>query len=157
MRPEFHILLVEDSQADAQIIERALRERVAGYRLTVVPEGRQALDYLRQLLNLDCPEEVEPDLILLDLNLPGIDGGQVLKEIKADAVLRAIPTVVLTTSRREEDILYAYEAGANSYIQKPPEYPGYSELAATIQRYWQGTNLRPPKARRSNGGTGEHV
>jgi chemotaxis family two-component system response regulator Rcp1 len=147
MRPEFHILLIEDSPTDAKIIERALRESNIDHRLTVIPEGRQALDYLLTLEAAEAPETLEPDLILLDLNLPGIDGCQVLSEIKTHPFLRSLPVVILTTSRREEDVLQSYEAGANTYIQKPAEYPHYRDLVATLRLYWHETALRPPHNR----------
>jgi len=147
MRPEFHILLIEDSPTDAKIIERALREGNIEHRLTVIPDGRQALDYLIRLEDARDDEDLEPDLILLDLNLPGIDGCQVLTEIKAHPYLCSLPVVILTTSRREEDVLQSYEAGANTYIQKPAEYPRYRDLVNTLRLYWHETALRPPRNR----------
>jgi two-component system, chemotaxis family, response regulator Rcp1 len=149
MRPEFHILLIEDSRADVKIIERALREGNIEHRLTVIPDGRQALDYLTALALADTQdgEDLEPDLILLDLNLPGIDGCQVLTEIKSHPYLRSLPVVILTTSRREEDVLQTYQAGANTYIQKPAEYPRYRDLVLTLRQYWHETALRPPHNR----------
>jgi two-component system, chemotaxis family, response regulator Rcp1 len=142
---DFHILLIEDSRADAKIIERALREGDVAHRLTVIADGRHALDYLFSLRDEGNPVEREPDLILLDLNLPGIDGCQVLTQIKGDAFLRMIPVVILTTSSREEDILQTYLAGANSYISKPDEYPRYRELVATLRHYWSDTSLKAPR------------
>jgi CheY-like chemotaxis protein len=147
MHPEFHILLIEDSRTDAKIIERALREGNIAHRLTVIPDGRQALDYLSQLQDPDACEDLEPDLILLDLNLPGIDGCQVLTEIKTHPYLRSLPVVVLTTSRRDEDVWQTYQAGANTFIQKPAEYPRYRELVSTLRLYWQETALRPTRYR----------
>jgi chemotaxis family two-component system response regulator Rcp1 len=147
MQPEFHILLIEDSPADAKIIERALREGNIAHRLTVIPDGRQALDYLIALEASEDAESLEPDLVLLDLNLPGIDGCQVLTEIKTHPYLRAIPVVILTTSRREEDVLQTYQAGANTYIQKPAEYPRYRDLVLILRQYWHETALRPPRNR----------
>jgi chemotaxis family two-component system response regulator Rcp1 len=147
MRPEFHILLIEDSSADAKIIERALREGNIAHRLTVIPEGRQALDYLIALEANEEAESLEPDLVLLDLNLPGIDGCQVLTEIKTHPYLRTIPVVILTTSRREEDVLQTYQAGANTFIQKPAEYPRYRDLVMILRQYWHETALRPPRNR----------
>ena len=90
------------------------------------------------------PTDREPDLILLDLNLPGLDGCQVLTQIKSDPFLRMIPVVILTTSHREEDILQTYLAGANTYIPKPAEYPSYRELVATLHHYWVDTALKVP-------------
>lgn len=144
MRPDFHILLVEDSQTDVKIIERALKESRIEHRLTVIRNGRHALDYLISLHNPGCPPELEPDLVLLDLNLPGLDGYQLLARIKGDPLLRIIPVVVLTTSHREEDVLQSYHAGANTYIEKPTEYDRYRDLVQTLRTYWHETALRPP-------------
>jgi two-component system, chemotaxis family, response regulator Rcp1 len=141
---EFHILLVEDSRTDAKIIERALRESQVSHRLTVIADGRSALDYLFGLRDENMPANCEPDLILLDLNLPGIGGCEVLTQIKNDPMLRIIPVVILTTSHREEDVLQTYLAGANTYIPKPAEYPSYRELVATLRHYWVDTALKVP-------------
>ncbi len=142
---ELHILLIEDSRADAKIIERALREGAVPHRLTVVTDGRQALDYLHSLLEDRADPDGSPDLILLDLNLPGIDGHQVLAQIKTDNRLRVLPVVVLTTSCREEDVVQTYQAGANTYIAKPAEFARYRELVTTLRTYWLDTALRAPR------------
>jgi chemotaxis family two-component system response regulator Rcp1 len=144
IRADFHILLVEDSRADAKIIERALREGEIAHRLTVIPDGRHALDYLFSLREDSAGTDRQPDLILLDLNLPGLDGCQVLSQIKSDPDLRLIPVIVLTTSQRDEDILQTYQAGANTYIPKPAEYSRYRELVATLRDYWINTALKVP-------------
>jgi chemotaxis family two-component system response regulator Rcp1 len=142
---DFHILLIEDSRADAMIIERALREGDVSHRLTVIPDGRLALDYLFSVRDESVPVDREPDLILLDLNLPGIDGCQVLTRIKSDPFLRMIPVVILTTSNREEDVVQTYQAGANTFISKPAEYPSYRELVDTLRHYWVDTALKVPR------------
>jgi chemotaxis family two-component system response regulator Rcp1 len=147
MHPDFHILLVDDSVADVRIIERALLEANIQHRLTVIHDGRRALEYLQRLRDPAVPSDREPDLILLDLNLPGIDGGQILTEIKNDRYLKSIPVVVLTTSRRDEDILSTYQSGANTYIQKPAEFPKYRDLVLTLRTYWHETALRAPRDR----------
>ncbi len=145
MAPEFHILLVDDSPSDALIIERALRDEQLDHRLTVLQDGRAALDYLLRLKDPATPAELDPDLVLLDLNLPGLDGCQVLTAIKGDRELRTIPVVILTTSGREEDVHQTYQAGANTFIRKPDEYPRYRELVATLRLYWQETAMRRPR------------
>jgi CheY-like chemotaxis protein len=96
------------------------------HRLTVFHDSRRALEYLARP---DAPDALQPDLILLDLNLPGLDGCQVLSRIKGHPTLRAIPVVILSTSRREEDVTQTYQAGANSFIPKPDEYPRYVRCA----------------------------
>ena len=144
MSTDFHILLVEDSRADVKIIERALAEGQVPHRLTVIADGRLALDYLARLAPPDHPPGLQPDLVLLDLNLPGLDGSQVLSAIKTHPVLRAIPVVVLTTSRRDEDVFQTYQAGANTFIQKPAEYPKYRDLVKTLHAYWRDAAVRPP-------------
>jgi CheY-like chemotaxis protein len=143
MRPDFHILLVEDSRADAKIIARALTEGSIAHRLTVLSDGRLALDYFNRLADPAAPADLQPDLVLLDLNLPGIDGFEVLTRIKNHPILRAIPVVVLTTSQRDEDVLQTYQAGANSFISKPAEYPRYRDLVKTLRTYWHETAVRP--------------
>jgi CheY-like chemotaxis protein len=145
-RSEFHILLIEDSRADAKIIERALKDEDISHRLTVIPDGRDALDYLFGLRDESSHTQTdrEPDLILLDLNLPGLDGCQVLRQIKGDPDLRLIPVVILTTSQREEDVLQTYQAGANTYIPKPAEYSSYCNLVATLHDYWVGAASKIP-------------
>jgi chemotaxis family two-component system response regulator Rcp1 len=139
---DFHILLIEDSRSDAKIIERALREGNVNHRLTVIADGRQALDFLMSLRDDTHEPDQVPDLILLDLNLPGLNGCQVLRRIKDDPQLKWIPVVVLTTSIREEDVIQTYCAGANTYIPKPAEYPKYCELVSTLRVYWGDTALR---------------
>ena len=143
MSRDFHILLIEDSRADVKIIERALAETSVAHRLTVHHDGKSALEYLATLKEPAAEPVEHPDLILLDLNLPGIDGAQVLAQIKLDPRLRAIPVVVLTTSRREEDISEIYLAGANTFIQKPSEYPKYRDLVKILELYWEKTALLP--------------
>jgi chemotaxis family two-component system response regulator Rcp1 len=147
MQAELHILLVEDSPADAKIIARALTESLVPHRLSVLSDGRQALDYLARVESPDAPEGHQPDLILLDLNLPGLDGCEVLSQIKSHDTLRSIPVVILTTSRRDEDVRQTYQAGANSYIPKPAEYPHYRDLVKCLHSYWADTSLRPPRIR----------
>jgi CheY-like chemotaxis protein len=145
---ELHIMLIEDSRTDAKIIERALREGEVPHRLTVIPDGGQALDYLHGLLDESADPKQEPDLILLDLNLPGIDGHQVLSQIKSHPQLRILPVVVLTTSVRDEDVIQTYQAGVNTYIPKPAEYDRYREVVAALRTYWLETALKVPHSLR---------
>ena len=148
MRPEFHILLIEDSPTDVKIIEARLREGNIAHRLTVIHDGRQALEYLVGLPDAESargararPDPARPEPAR-HRRLPGPDRDQ-----EPTPSCAAIPVVVLTTSRREEDVLQTYQAGANTYIQKPAEYPRYRDLVMTLWQYWHETALRPPHNR----------
>jgi two-component system, chemotaxis family, response regulator Rcp1 len=144
MKAVHAILLVEDNPADVKITQRALRESDAPVELIVVRDGQEAVEYLlRQGQNADNPDWRIPDLILLDLNLPRLTGVQVLERIRATPALRATPVVVLTTSRRHEDIAQVYAAGANTYIEKPQDFNRFVQVLQIIQRYWLETALLP--------------
>jgi len=131
------ILLVEDNPADVKITQRAFREGRLCNELYVVRDGQDALDYLYHRGSFQKAEgSPEPDLILLDLNLPGINGREVLQVIKQDPKLRRIPVVVLTTSDQPQDIEHAYRHGANTYIQKPVEFEQFAEAVVTLKQYW---------------------
>jgi len=145
MSSDFHILLIDDSPSDTLIIERALREENIGHRLTTLSDGRAALDYLNGLKDSECSGRLDPDLILLDLNLPGLDGHQVLTAIKSDPILRGIPVVILTTSCRDEEIHQCYLEGANTFIRKPDEFARYQDLVAMLWLYWHETALPRPR------------
>jgi chemotaxis family two-component system response regulator Rcp1 len=131
-----HLLLVEDNPADAKLLEFALQEGQAKYQLSLALDGQQALEYLQG-------EQNRPDLILLDLNLPRLNGHQVLRALKADPRLRAIPVVVLTSSRAPSDILEAYGQGASSYLAKPVSLDETFDLVRTIEHYWLDLALLP--------------
>ena len=119
-RTEQSILLVEDSPEDYEVTVRAFRKANLVNPVFRCQDGEEALDYLYQRGRYADPEQApRPGLILLDLNLPGTDGREVLAQVKSDAQLRTIPVIVLTTSADERDIEGCYRAGANSYIQKP--------------------------------------
>jgi CheY-like chemotaxis protein len=144
MKPVPAILLVEDNPADVKITQRALRESALPVDLLVVRDGQEAVDYLlrrgphAQDAGWRCPH-----LILLDLNLPRLTGRQVLERVRGTPALRAVPVVVLTTSRRQEDVEELYAAGANTYIEKPQEFARFVQVLQTIQRYWLDTALLP--------------
>jgi len=128
------ILLVEDNPGDVVITEEALLEGKVHSRLSVVEDGVEALAFLRQEgIHAKAPR---PDLILLDLNLPRMDGRELLAEIKADEKLRRIPVVVLTTSKAEEDILRTYDLHANCYISKPVGMAQFVEVVKKIDDFW---------------------
>ena len=131
------ILLVEDSPEDFEATQRAFRKSGLKNPLVRCEDGDQALDYLyRRGEYADPARSPRPGVILLDLNLPGTDGRQVLNEIKRDEHLRDIPVVVLTTSADERDISACYRAGANSYIQKPVDIDGFMKAIERLNGYW---------------------
>ncbi|WP_169979453.1 response regulator [Tautonia rosea] len=145
MSAEFHLLLVEDSSPDVLILRRALADVGFRHRLTVLSDGGSAMAYLDRLSVPSCSPDLIPDLVLLDLNLPGPSGSQILARLKSDPLLRAIPVVVMTTSSRDEDVWRSYQAGANTFIQKPGDFQRFRELAASFRRYWEETAIRPPR------------
>ena len=145
MKPVHAILLVEDNPADIKITQRALRQSALPVELLVVRDGQEAVDYLlRQGEHAGSASWRSPDLILLDLNLPRLNGREVLERIRATPELKAVPVVVLTTSRRQEDVAAMYAAGANTYIEKPQDFDRFVQVLETIQRYWLETALLPP-------------
>ncbi len=132
-------LLVEDDDDHAALIERSLR-RVSPNSVTHrVADGISALQYLRRE-GSEGESWVRPDVILLDLKLPGVNGLQVLKEVKADNDLRTIPVIMLTTSDAESDRDAAYAQHVNSYLVKPMEFSGFTELVREICHYWGNVN-----------------
>jgi CheY-like chemotaxis protein len=145
MKPVHAILLVEDNPADIKITQRALRDSNLPVDLLVVRDGQEAVDYLlRQGEHADTAGWRSPDLILLDLNLPRLTGREVLERIRGTPALKAVPVVVLTTSRRVEDVQEMYAAGANTYIEKPQDFNRFVQVLQTIQTYWLDTALLPP-------------
>ncbi|HEY1359052.1 MAG TPA: response regulator [Thermoleophilaceae bacterium] len=128
------ILLVEDSEADIVLTEEALKDAKVMNRLSVVRDGEQALLRARRLGAYEG--EPEPDLILLDLNLPIKDGREVLRELKEDPDLRRIPVVVLTTSAAERDILAAYDQHVNAYITKPVDIEQFVAVVRATEDFW---------------------
>ena len=128
------VLLVEDDPGDVLLIREAFEDNKVHNRLHVVSDGVEAIDFLRkQGENGEAPT---PDLILLDLNLPRMDGREVLAEIKADEDLRQIPVVVLTTSKAEEDVLRSYKLHANAYVTKPVDFERFIEVVRQIDEFF---------------------
>jgi chemotaxis family two-component system response regulator Rcp1 len=139
------ILLVEDNPADIKITQRALRESELSVELVVVRDGQQAVEYLlRQGTYAHDESWRVPELILLDLNLPRLTGREVLERIRSTPMLRSVPVVVLTTSRRREDVQEVYAAGANTYIEKPQDFRRFVDVLRTIHGYWLDTAILPP-------------
>lgn len=128
------VLLVEDDQGDILLTREAFELNKVKNRLNVVNDGEQAMAYLRR--EGEYIEASRPDLILLDLNLPRMDGLEVLREIKADPRILSIPVVVLTTSEAEEDILRSYDLHANAYVSKPVDFEQFIRVVRQIDDFF---------------------
>ena len=128
------VLLVEDSPGDVRLTQEAFRAANPTIRLHVAVDGVEALAFLGQQGNYASAPR--PDLILLDLNLPRMDGREVLKHIRGDESLKTIPTVILTTSDAEIDINQSYSLHANSYLSKPVQLEAFEELVKSINEFW---------------------
>ncbi len=138
------ILLVEDNPDHADLVKRNLEDFQVANKIYHVEDGEAALHYLKGLgIYAGSVGNPRPDLILLDLRLPKIDGLEVLKEVKTDSGLRNIPVVVLTTSDAELDLAKAYEYHANSYVTKPVDFDSISDLLKDLGYYWLAWNKRP--------------
>ena len=138
------ILVVEDDPAHAEIIRRNFEASRLANRLLAVEDGQAALDYLnREGKYNDADKFPMPNLILLDLRLPLVDGLEVLKIIKSDRKLTTIPVVILTTSADEADMVKAYEHHANSFLVKPVDFTQFSKLMETFGYYWVAWNQYP--------------
>ena len=137
------VLLVEDSPGDVRLTREAFREANGAVRLHVAPDGVEAMAFLRREGSFaDAPR---PHFILLDLNLPRMDGREVLGHIKADEDLRTIPTVILTTSESDADILTSYELNANAYLRKPVTLEAFENLVKSINDLWLTKVLLPQR------------
>jgi CheY-like chemotaxis protein len=138
-----HVLLVEDSPGDVRLTQEAFRDANSSIRLHVATDGVEAMAFLRhEGCHADAPH---PDLILLDLNLPRMDGREVLTHIKEDANLKMIPTVILTTSDSEVDIVKSYQLAANCYLTKPVQLTAFESLVKSINDFWLTKAKLPPQ------------
>lgn len=142
------ILLVEDNMDDIMITKKALKEAKLVNELYIARDGQEALDFLqRQGAYQDPATSPKPGLILLDINLPKLDGVEVLTRIKQDPTLRRIPVIMLTVSKRDEDVVKSYDNGCNSFLQKPVEFDAFVQLIKDIGLYWALLNVNPPNDR----------
>jgi two-component system response regulator len=131
------ILLVEDNPDDEELTKRAFEVCKLSNEIVVVRDGMEALDYLFATgTHADRDPELLPQVVLLDLNLPKIDGLEVLRRIRADARTRRLPVVVLTSSSEERDIVQSYDLGANSFVRKPVDFFRFIDAAQQLGLYW---------------------
>jgi chemotaxis family two-component system response regulator Rcp1 len=136
------ILMVEDNPGDVRLTREALKGGKVLNTLHVAEDGVAALDFLyRRAPHQDAPR---PDLILLDLNLPKMDGREVLSKIKSDDMLKTIPVVILTTSQAEEDVIRAYRLSANCYVTKPVDLHQFNRIVQAIEQFWLTVVRLPP-------------
>jgi len=138
------ILLVEDNPDDVELTLRALQKHNICNQIDVVADGAEALDYLFRQGAYQDRDPRMPEIILLDLKLPKIDGREMLKRIRADRRTCMVPVVILTSSREESDLIKCYQNGANSYIVKPVDFDQFSDAVHKLGLYWLVLNERPP-------------
>lgn len=138
------LLLVEDNEGDVRLIEEALKDARTPVSLMRAADGEEALSFLRREgAHARAPR---PDLVLLDINLPGRNGLDILLEVKQDPALREIPVVMLTTSREPRDVRQSYDRHANSFISKPDDLEGLVRVVSMVQGYWTGVATLPTRA-----------
>jgi CheY-like chemotaxis protein len=140
------ILVCDDDADDRKLTEQALRDARVSNRVLFVADGEELLDYLyqRDAFSGETGNAPRPGLILLDLNMPKVDGREALQVIKSDPALRDIPIVVLTTSRLDEDVIRSYQLGVNSFMTKPVTFSGLVEAMRVLGRYWLQIVELPP-------------
>ena len=139
------ILLVEDNADDELLTVRAFKKSNIANEVVVVRDGVEALDWLFGTGDHAGRDvSVDPQLVLLDLKLPRLDGLEVLRRIRADERTALLPVVVMTSSQQEEDVIRSYELGANSYLRKPVDFERFAEAARSLGMYWLVLNTKPP-------------
>lgn len=139
------ILLVEDNADDVALALRAFRQNKIANEVTVIGDGAEALDYLfARGKYSECSAEPLPEVVLLDLKIPKVEGLEVLKELRAHNRTHLLPVVILTSSREESDMVAGYSLGANSYIQKPVDFTQFTEAIRQLGMYWLVLNEAPP-------------
>jgi len=139
------ILLVEDNPDDEALTLRAFAKNNIGNRIVVVRDGAEALDWLFKRERYKDRTEPDPQLVLLDLKLPKVDGLEVLRQLREDARTKLLPVVILTSSKEESDLLRGYELRANSYIRKPVDFTRFVDSVRELGMYWLVLNEPPPQ------------
>jgi two-component system, response regulator len=138
------ILLVDDSPRDTELALTALATHHLANEVVALRDGAEALDYLYRRGEFADRAHGDPALILLDLKMPKVDGIEVLRQIKADAALKMIPVVVMTSSREEQDLLNSYQLGVNAYVVKPRKFQSFVEAVEQVGAFWAVINEPPP-------------
>ncbi|HVM71648.1 MAG TPA: response regulator [Anaerolineales bacterium] len=146
MNKPARILLVEDNRMDVELTLDAFKEARLLNTIQVVNDGQEALDYLfGRGKYTDRNAFPLPNLVLLDLKLPGVDGFEVLQKIKSTPILKRLPVIILTSSKEEGDRALSYDRGANSYLVKPVSFEGFLDVVHQIDGYWLSLNVAPPE------------
>lgn len=140
---KLNILLVDDSEDDALMARTVLQHLGLPHTLQTLGDAQQALDYLRCAGKHAGRKPVLPDILLLDINMPLMDGLTLLRKLKADPLLKKIPVVMLTTSSARDDIARSFEGGAASYITKPDSFDGYKNMLNNFGKYWLSVSALP--------------
>jgi two-component system, chemotaxis family, response regulator Rcp1 len=143
MSSPIDILLVEDNEGDVHLTREALKKAKVSNRVYVANDGVEAMDFLRR--QGAFPNAPRPDLVLLDLNLPNMDGREVLDEMKKDAHLRTIPVIVVTSSAAEQDVVRTYALNANAYVTKPVDLHQFLHVIGAVSDFWLQIVKLPPK------------
>lgn len=139
-----HILLVEDNNDDIELTMLAFQRSRVANRVDIVKDGAAALDYLFARGEYSANRDAEPPaVVLLDIQLPKLDGLEVLREVRANNATRNVPVVMLTSSRQQEDMVRSYDLGANSFIRKPVDFDKFVEAIQQVEMYWLLLNERP--------------
>ncbi|HLG56360.1 MAG TPA: response regulator [Vicinamibacterales bacterium] len=150
MRRNHLILLVEDNVDDVELTVLAFQESQVVHKIVVAKDGEEALDYLFATgAHAGRDPSLFPEVVLLDLNLPKVDGLQTLTRMRADPRTQRIPVVVLTSSKWEQDVARSYDLGANSFVQKAVDFTTFLETARALGLYWLGFNQTPPHHERN--------
>ncbi|MCS6243083.1 MAG: response regulator [Opitutus sp.] len=141
---QVEILLVEDSPTDAELTIRSLKKRNLANHLVHVTDGQAALDFLFSTgPYAGRPKDEQPKVVLLDLNLPKLNGIEVLRQLRANERTKLLPVVIMTSSREDRDVIESYKLGANSYVVKPVEFENFAEAVANLGLYWILLNQPP--------------
>lgn len=138
------ILIADDDENDLKMTLAAFAGRGTSSKVFAVHDGAEAMDYLHRRGEFKSRAPGNPDVLLLDLNMPRLDGWEVLRQIKADALLKSIPVVVFTSSQLERDVRECYELGANAYVVKPIDYGQFMNAILDIRTFWMGRNQPSP-------------
>jgi two-component system response regulator len=144
MNPKIvEILLIEDNPYEAELAIRSLKKYNFANNLHHIDDGQEALDFIFERGKYENSMRMQPKLILLDINLPKMDGIEILRQLKGNEKTRSIPVVILTSSKENQDVKASYDLGANSYIVKPVDFDSFSKAVAELGMYWMLLNNPP--------------